>query len=233
MSGPVSPEAIRHRKSDGDGSGHSPKRRHNAIEQRRREKINLRIRELQLMLPAVYHSGVEKASKAQILADALVYVQDVQTRLRMLGVRDLVVDHMNNVGIPPRHATIQPMMGPAAAAAAVAAAGIGTPMPLDMHHLHMQMSQTPHHPSDASDHQPNSDMVSRSHPMSQGIASTMFSPHHVPPNLLQKASFHDHDESSHADLISQDMPEIDRSFSMVDGQAQPNKRPRTSGKICC
>jgi len=77
------------------------KRRHNAIEQRRRDKINTRIMDIKQMLPPMYNSSTDKASKAQVLSDVILYIQDVQARLRLLGVRDLVPDMMQPVSQAP------------------------------------------------------------------------------------------------------------------------------------
>eukprot|EP00301_Raphidiophrys_heterophryoidea_P004952 c12116_g2_i1.p1 GENE.c12116_g2_i1~~c12116_g2_i1.p1 ORF type:complete len:371 (+),score=116.68 c12116_g2_i1:217-1329(+) len=84
------------------------KRRHNAIEQRRRDKINVRIMDIKTMLPPMYNSTTDKASKAQVLTDVIVYIQDVQARLRLLGVRDLVPDMMQPVPQAPVSFSLNP-----------------------------------------------------------------------------------------------------------------------------
>jgi hypothetical protein len=96
------------------------KKRHNAIEQRRREKINTSIDSIKDMLPPSYCSTQDKPSKAQILSDALIYVQDVQARFRMLGIRDLLPEGSVSA---PRSVTA---LGPAAAAAVAAAVSSAT-----------------------------------------------------------------------------------------------------------
>jgi hypothetical protein len=96
------------------------KKRHNAIEQRRREKINTSIDSIKDMLPPSYCSAQDKPSKAQILSDALIYVQDVQARFRMLGIRDLLPEGNSSA---PRSVTA---LGPAAAAAVAAAVSSAT-----------------------------------------------------------------------------------------------------------
>jgi hypothetical protein len=54
------------------------KESHNAIEQRRRDKINDRIKELKDMIPAC---AIDKAEKASVLHKAIEYIQHIKTEL--------------------------------------------------------------------------------------------------------------------------------------------------------